>query len=161
MRYGHRDEVSWLELDGAVKYTRARALRRFVDDVLLPSVGDTTIVDLRRVSFVDSTGLGLLARIGRHCLERLGRRAVLVCPQGAVSEGLKAVCFDRLFTLAQDLDVPPDCPLSPIPEEQLGRDGLAEVMLDAHRELSTVDGGNSERFREVVSALEEAEHPKA
>ncbi len=155
MRYGHHDQLSWLCFDGVIRYTGARELKAFLDRVVLPEMGDTMVIDLRDVSSIDSTGLGLLASIGRHSLSHFSRRAVILCPDGPVTQCLKAMQFDKLFTLTGALEPPGDLPLADVsgapPQEP-----LVSVMLDAHKELSQLDEVNRSRFSDVVDVLEQA-----
>jgi len=154
MRYGHHDRMSWLSLEGAIRYTEARQLRAFLDDVVLPQVSDTTVIDLREVVSVDSTGLGLLCHIGRSCLQRYSRRAVILCPEGSVAQTLRAMQFDKMFTLTPALEVPKDLQLENVTLDRTPPQGLAAVMLGAHRELCDVDERNRARFVDVMDALE-------
>lgn len=155
MRYGHRDQLSWICFDGAVRYTECRELKAFLDRVVLPEMGETMIIDLSDVQSIDSTGLGLLASIGRYSLSHFSRRAVILCPDGAVSQTLKAMRFDKLFTLTSSLEVPEELPFVEVKTPQ-PNENLARVMLDAHRELSDVDERNRVRFNDVVEQLESA-----
>ena len=76
--YGHLDESLVLVLKGQIRYMTARAVRSFFDGFLLEQGRDAVVIDLRELDFIDSTGMGLLARIGRATLEH-GRRSVIVC----------------------------------------------------------------------------------
>jgi ABC-type transporter Mla MlaB component len=158
--YGRREETSVFALAGDVRYVVALALRKFVDDVLLRDGSSTRVVDLRKAVCVDSTGLGLLAHIGRTTIEQKGRRAVLVVAKdGPLGKMLRAVAFDVVFDL---LDVYPlddglelqpvvldGSPLSP------GRldAAHAQVMVDAHEELMALSDENRQAFADVVAAL--------
>lgn len=156
MRYGHRDQLSWLSFDEAIRYTECRQLKAFLDQVVIPEMGDTMVIDLRGTPSIDSTGLGLLASIGRHCLTRFSRRAVILCPENQVSQCLRAMQFDKLFTLTTSLEVPPELPLSPVRPTATPAEGYAAVMLEAHKQLSEVDERNRHRFSDVVAELETA-----
>lgn len=154
MRYGHHDQLSWLSLAGAVRYTDARKLKCFLDEVVLPQMGDTTVIDLRDVLSVDSTGLGLLAHVGRRCLSQFSRRAVILCPEGPVAQCLRAMQFDKLFTLTDTLEPPAELKLEPVALHRTPPQGLASVMLGAHRDLCDVDEQNRARFTDVLDVLE-------
>jgi len=155
MRYGHRDQLSWLSFEEAIRYTECRQLKAFLDQVVIPEMGDTMVIDLRNVPSIDSTGLGLLASIGRHSLEHFSRRAVILCPEGQVAQCLRAMQFDKLFTLTNVLDVPEELPLAPVAAPPK-TEPMANVMLNAHKELSDVDEQNKSRFHDVVEVLEQA-----
>ncbi len=156
MRYGHRDQLSWLSFEEAIKYTECRQLKAFLDQVVIPEMGDTMVIDLRNVPSIDSTGLGLLAFIGRHSLSHFSRRAVILCPEGQVAQCLRAMQFDKLFTLTSVLEQPAELPLARVVPPLKPGEGMASVMLDAHRELCEVDEQNKSRFSDVVEVLEQA-----
>lgn len=156
MRYGHRDQLSWLSFEEAIRYTECRQLKAFLDAVVLPEMGDTMVIDLRGVPSIDSTGLGLLASIGRYSLTHFSRRAVILCPENQVAQCLRAMQFDKLFTLTDTLEVPEELPLQPVEAPLKPGEGLASVMLGAHKELSEVDEQNKHRFSDVVEVLEQA-----
>lgn len=156
MRYGHSDQVSWLSFEEAIKYTSCRELKAFLDQVVLPEMGDTMVIDLRNVPSIDSTGLGLLASIGRYSLSHFSRRAVILCPEGQVAQNLRAMQFDKLFTLTDSLDPPEEMPIVHVDPPLKPAEGMAAVMLNAHKELSDVDERNKSRFSDVVEVLEQA-----
>ncbi|MBE2252072.1 MAG: STAS domain-containing protein [Myxococcus sp.] len=155
MRYGHHDELSWLSFEEPIRYTECRELKAFLDQVVIPEMADTMVIDLRDVPSIDSTGLGLLASIGRHSLDHLSRRAVILCPEGQVSQTLKAMQFDKLFNFTSTLEKPAELRLAPV-EVCAKAEPLATVMLEAHKELSEVDERNKQRFSDVVEVLEQA-----
>lgn len=156
MRYGHREQLSWLAFEGAIRYTQARELKAFMDQVVIPEMGDTMVIDLTDVAAIDSTGLGLLASLGRHSLEQFSRRAVIVCPEGPVNQCLRAMQFDKLFTLTDSLEQPAELSLDPVDASLDAEEPLSAVMLNAHRALSDVDDANKARFNDVLHLLEEA-----
>lgn len=156
--FGRRDGVCVFALRGAVRYPQARALRRFVDEVVLPAPCDTIFLDLSSVDAIDSTGMGLLARIGRASLERHGRRAVLVRPSRDVLPSLLAASFDTLFHLTEEVPFDPQVELHDVPLSAEPGPSLAVVMLDAHQALADLAEKNRAAFAEVLVALENEVH---
>ena len=156
--YGLVDGTSVLRLTGPIRFVVAQELKRFVDDVLAREDGDGITIDLRAVDVIDSTGLGLIARIGSASLRRRGRRAVLVCPDNDVAVCLRSAAFDELFVMLDEYPYDEDVHLSEISlgpppggpaEPQLGR-----IILDAHRNLASISERNREAYRDVIAALE-------
>jgi anti-anti-sigma factor len=150
-----------LRLVGPIRFTSARALRRFVDDVVAhDGDGDFGVaLDLRGVEMIDSTGLGLLARVGRFSLEQAGRRAVIVCPDNDVATCLRSAAFDQLFLMLDEYPYRHDGPFTEIALEPSDCGAGAEpeigrILLDAHRDLACISERNLEVYRDVIAALE-------
>lgn len=152
--YGRTDRLSVLDLEGEVRYLVARPLRAFIDEIVAHDGNDTLVIDLRDLELIDSTGLGLVARLGRRMLEAHGRRAIIVAPRSDVATVLRAAAFDVVFDM---LDHPPfelDVPLAPIPlDEPFDKDEGGLVILEAHRDLARMDERNRAAFGPVIEAL--------
>jgi anti-anti-sigma factor len=155
VRYGRNEDALVLVLEGRVHYAFTARLRALFDELSERLTGETLLVDLRPLEAIDSTGMGLLARLGRAALTH-GRRGVIVCSNDDVSICLRSAAFDELFVFLDHwpLDEPP--PLGEVPlggsdwtPEQLGR-----VMLEAHRDLADLSDRNRKSFADVISALE-------
>ncbi|MBN1606728.1 MAG: STAS domain-containing protein [Polyangiaceae bacterium] len=154
--FGRLHELPVVVLKGCVRYVTARALRSFVDD-LLNERNDAIVLDLRELEAIDSTGMGLLARLGRSTLQH-GRRSVIVCDAPDVTTCLRSAAFDRLFLMLREWPFPEEPEVAEVPVHAHGKelraDGLGRVMLEAHRELASLSEANREEFGAVVSALE-------
>ena len=155
--HGLRDHVSVLKLEGQLRYPHAHALRRLADDLLAEEQIETVLLDLRGVELIDSTVLGVLARMGRANLERRGRRAIVVCAPGEVATCLLSSALDTLFAMVDDYTFEPSVSLVEVPIEPpkgVLEAKLGQLMLEAHRDLSAVNPRNSQAFQDVISALE-------
>jgi len=155
--YGTRDHTSVLALKGQVRYLLARSLRTFVDDVVAHDGSDTVIIDLCDLEFIDSTGMGLLARIGRVTLAERGRRAIIVCPREDVRTVLCSAAFDVLFEMLREYPFDPGIPLRLVPlaapEEHLGL-VHGQVILEAHYDLAALSEKNRQAFGDAIAVLE-------
>lgn len=156
--FGHCENTAVLSLKGQIRHISAGALRAFVDEVVSADASDTVLIDLRGVEFIDSTGLGLLARIGRSTLQLHGRRAVIVCPNNDVATTLHSAAFDKLFVMSESypFDEPADLttvPLQP-PDDTEAQRTQGRVILEAHQDLSALCEQNREAFKDVIAALE-------
>ena len=153
----HSDRTTVLRLEGPLRYTTARALRKVVDDALARAPTELVILDLRATTFVDSTGLGLVARMGRLALARSGRRAVMVSPAKDVMTILLSAALNVLFVLVDEppFGAPSELAEAPLGSENDQGDGsLGRVVLDAHRDLAALSAKNRAEYRDVISALE-------
>jgi anti-anti-sigma factor len=153
--YGHLEQSLVLALKGQVRYMTARVLRTFLDELLAREASDALIIDLRELEAIDSTGMGLLARLGRTTLEH-GRRSVIVCSVRDVMTCLRSAAFDTLFIIVEQWPFDQEAKLSEVPleaKEQLP-DIMGRVMLEAHRDLASLSDENRAAFAGVIAALE-------
>ncbi len=152
--YGQTLDAAVVVLRGRVEYAAAAPLRAFFDGVDVATPGRTVVVDLTAVGAIDSTGMGLLARLGRRTLEH-GRRAVLVCDDEDVTICLRSAAFDRLFMLVAEwpLDEWPELREVPIDARAVLPGDLGRLMLQAHRDLAELSEENQASFAGVIAAL--------
>jgi anti-anti-sigma factor len=153
--YGHLDEALVLVLKGQVRYMTARAVRSFFEGLLPQKGDDAVVIDLRELDFIDSTGMGLLARIGRTTLDH-GRRSVIVCSDRDVLTCLRSAAFDTLFIVVEQWPFDHEAHVAEVPLEssELMPDVMGRVMLEAHRDLASMSDENRRAYAEVVATLE-------
>jgi anti-anti-sigma factor len=155
--YGHGDHTAVVELRGELRYATANALRSFADDLIATEKVDVVLVDLSQATFIDSTGLGLIARIGRRALSRSGRRAIIVCPDGDVASTLRSAALDELFVMVEEppFDWQPRLEEVTLAAPQTeDSTSLGRMILEAHRDLAGLSARNREEYRDVIAALE-------
>jgi anti-anti-sigma factor len=138
----------------------ARALRSFIDDLLIQQAGDTIIIDLRELESIDSTGMGLLAHLGRATLEH-GRRAVIVCGVHDVLTCLLSAAFDTLFVIVDRWPFAEEASVSEVrlDDDDLLPDIMGRVVLDAHRDLASLSEENRQAYSGIIAALEADTRP--
>ena len=106
--HAEAEGVHVLRYFGRVDYVLAAAIKRFADDVV--SHGDVRgwIFDLTQAELLDSTNLGLLARLGGAGLN------VIVSTSDDINSVLRSMSFDEMFDIVTD--PPAD---EPAPEESI------------------------------------------
>ncbi len=90
-----------VEVEGEIDLSTAPQLQR----ALLASAEGSpeVVVDLRGVTFIDSTGVGVLFRVSKQ-VAAAGGEVRLVCGPGAVRRVLKVSGLDRLVPVADGPD---------------------------------------------------------
>jgi anti-anti-sigma factor len=153
--HGCLNQSPILVLSGHVRYIAVRALRSFIDELMATETHDTLVIDLRHLQAIDSTGMGLLARLGRSTLVR-GRRSVIVCAVHDVLTCLRSAAFDKLFIIVEQwpFDQEPLLTEIPLESQDLEPAIMGRFILDAHRDLACLSRENQETFADVIAALE-------
>ena len=152
-RYAN-DAGTWvLQLAGDVRHPLAPALNALLDRAFADTALTHFVIDLSATEAIDSTCLGILARIANHFRGRGHGRPVIIAPNADIATLLRAVCFDRLFHLVEE--VPIDLQrLMPVPSQEAGEREMLALILQAHRRLCAFDARTHAVFQDVVTALE-------
>lgn len=110
-------------------------------------------VDLCDAEGIDSTTLGLLAKLALQVKEKFGfEPAIYSCDPG-INRLLKSMGFQRLFELHEEACSNPEN-ISEIPTVGGSEQAVKEKVIEAHRVLMGLSDENRARFRDLISALE-------
>jgi len=150
--YAERDGTCVLRFQGAISYTLGTALDRFLDDLFARGDFRKILVDLTGTESIDSTGLGLLARIAKFVRRRDGERPLLFSSRPDINEVLSSICLDEVFVLCDQ--VPEVDTGQALPSGNPSETEVAQTVLDAHRLLCEMNDSNRAMFQNVVDSFE-------
>lgn len=150
--YAEQDGTCVIRFQGAISYTLGNALDRFIDDLFARGGFKQIVVDLTNTESIDSTALGLLAKIANLVRRRDGGKPLLFSTQPDINELLRNICLDEAFILCDEI---PDVALGQaLPAGNPSEIELAQTVLDAHRLLCEMNDSNRAMFQNVVDSLE-------
>jgi anti-anti-sigma factor len=152
--YACENGTWFLKLVGDLRHPLGPALNALLDHACADPRTTQFVIDLSGAESIDSTCLGVLARIGNETSHRGGAKPTIVSTNADVNEVLLAVCFDRLFQLVGVTGVTSGR-LNPVPAAGSDSDSMLALVLEAHRRLCAIDERTHAAFRDVVTALEE------
>ncbi len=137
-----------------------RSFRRFLDGLESEVAFEHLVVDLSETRCIDSTNLGLLARLVRLAREHGDLRPTLVGPSEDVLRTLETMGFDRVFLIVGQEELPLAGSELEVVHAEVTSDptedprALLEVVLDAHRELMAMSEEGAEVFEDAVALME-------
>lgn len=163
--HAETDGVHMLRYFGRVNYVLAPAIKQFADELVSHGAVRAWIFDLTHAEILDSTNLGLLARlavrVSSDC-KTAAPRSVIVSNSNDLNSVLRSMSFDQLFeivsgpsegeeatALVDENGGEHDIDGSPPSQRDLG-----QTMLDAHRALMDLSESGRLQFKDVVAALE-------
>lgn len=152
--YGSHDGVQVLRFLGHITYTLAPSVSRFLDNLFSGAPLTGFVIDLKEALSLDSTSLGLLARIANRMRERGGRRVTIISNQEDINEVLLNMGFDHVFDIVGDCATP-IAEAQPLPIERADQGILSRTVLEAHRTLMALNERNRNQFADVVNLLEQ------
>ena len=149
----HHDGVYLMKFIGDVRVTLCAAVDAFLDTMLSNSQFKSVVVDLSRTTGIDSTSLGILAKLSIRTRERFGFVPTLVSTNADITRVLTTMGFDDVFHIVEQ-------PIES--KEQFGElhpfdcdeADMRQRVLDAHRVLMSLNESNREAFQDLVETLE-------
>lgn len=151
---GDHQGVYVLMFQGDVRLTLCTAVDSFLDRMFEDAGFRSVVVDLGQTESIDSTSLGLLAKLSIQTGKRFGYRPTLVSTRPEITRVLVTTGLDDVFNVV-------DQPLEH--GEQLGdldcraatEDEMRSRVIEAHRILMDMNESNRAAFQDLVRTLEE------
>jgi anti-anti-sigma factor len=152
--HAERDGVHVLRYFGRVNYMSAPAIQRFLDHLLEEGKVSGLVFDLTAADALDSTNLGLLARVNERARDAGSPEAMILSKNEDITDVLLSMGFDQSFAIVTDSQAPLTGPPAPIEPETCSEQELRRTMLDAHRALVRLSDAGRLEFQDVVACLE-------
>ena len=112
-------------------------------------------VDLTAAEGIDSTTLGMLAKLALEVKKRFGFQPTIYARDPGILRLLESMAFDRLFDVRNEACAKPD-DLASIPAIVEGEDALKDRVIEAHRVLMGISEENRQRFQDLMNVLEQS-----
>lgn len=142
-----------IALMGDVRMVLCLSFDKFIkamfDDMALRSV----VFDLRSAEAVDSTTLGLIAKIALRCKKRALPKPVLVAEEPGMLRLLDTMGFDELFLITGSFEPAIDG-MQSLECEDGTEQHFKQHVLEAHQVLMSLNENNRKAFCELVESLE-------
>lgn len=141
-----------IKLSGDVRLNLCSALESYLDNMFLDNDFEAVFVDLTDAEGVDSTTLGLLAKISIVSQANFGFMPTIISPREDILRILNSMGFDQVFSIIDQVPAKIsglyelDC--EPLDEEQ-----MREKVIAAHEILISLNDKNKSTFQELVNCL--------
>ena len=163
--YAEDQGVHVLKFIGEVRLTLGPAIASFLSQLKAAKNFKSIVIDLSETQCIDSTALGLLARIAICTRDSFGAMPSVISPREDITRMLKSMAMEEVCLILKecvcpDNDLPTQAAeLSPAPKEMLTEEALREQVLEAHKTLMSLNQKNRDKFKELVSVLEQEKTP--
>ncbi len=147
------DGIYVLKFVGEIRLNLCMTLEQLIDGMLSNPEYKAVVIDLTETEIVDSTTLGLLAKIAVAAKQKNGIIPTIISTNEDVTRIVKSMGFDRIFLILSA----PACNVEQLKEIPLLDSTENEVRLNviqAHRVLMNLNQTNQEEFKDLVAALE-------
>jgi anti-anti-sigma factor len=141
-----------LKLVGDVRLTLCSTIDQFVERMFKGVSCQSVVVDLTETEGLDSTTLGLLAKMALFVRKQWQIRPMAVTDSEDIIRLLGSMGFEQIFDIQRSCKVNAvaDCELLP---ENMDEKTAREKVLQAHQVLMTLNQNNRQAFRELVDSL--------
>lgn len=151
--YAQQGPIFVLKFSGDIRYTMGCSLDDFLKRLFKRSDFETILIDLTETQSIDSTSLGLLAKIANFMQRQFHKKTPLVSTNDDVNQVLDSMGFDEIFDIC---DCHQDCAEAsePVTVASPPQEKMAKTVIDAHKTLCEMNEKNRTVFKNVVDALE-------
>jgi anti-anti-sigma regulatory factor len=140
---GCEDKTFYLRMTGDVRLTWSVSLEDYCRHVFQTQAIEFVLIDLCQVKNLDSTTLGILAKIAIAAKADLGRMPEIYLQDADIERLLMSMGFNAIFV--------PQLPRLPLLDASASE--MQETVIDAHRTLMDMNKQNSDQFESLVSTL--------
>ncbi|MEX6503357.1 anti-sigma factor antagonist RssC [Pseudomonas zhanjiangensis] len=142
-----------LKFVGEVRLTLCSALDATIEKIFTALNFSAIVIDLTETRSIDSTTLGLLAKLSILSRQKIGLLPTVVTTHPDITRLLQSMGFDQVFNI---VDTPIPCPecLDDLPAQDQSEEVVRAKVLEAHRILMGLNESNREAFHDLVNALE-------
>ncbi len=150
--YVKQGNIYILKLVGDVRYTMGCALGDFLDALFARADYEDIVVDLTETHSIDSTSLGLLAKIANFNRQHFANKTTLLSTNPDVNQVMDNMGFYEIFNI-RDTGETITATLQQLDIENPCKNHLTRIVYEAHQTLSDLNPHNEEAFKGVLDSL--------
>jgi len=145
--------VNVIRMIGDVRLTLCLSFDAFIDHVLSQENFKSVVFDLTQARAIDSTTLGLMAKIAILGQRKQHPKPVVISSDAGITRLLVSMGFEDIFDIVDhaNLALQADTPLAANTEQE---DVIKDTIINAHKTLSQMNDQNEQTFKELISTLE-------
>ena len=148
-----QDGAYVIRLEGDVRLTLCTTIDDFLDKMFSDPNFASVWVDLCDAQGLDSTTLGLLAKLALRVKQKFGFVPAIYSCDAGINRLLRSMDFNRLYVLHEESCANP-ADIEEIPTVTGSEESVKQKVIEAHRVLMGVSDENRNRFKDLITALE-------
>ena len=151
--FAENDGVCFIKFIGNIQYTICSGFDKLVPQILTSKSIKEAIFDVNEATNIDSTNLGLMARVANSLIEKYNRKPVIICDNIDLNTLFLSMGFEHAFLIVKQLEiVQPE--LFDLSTEEQDRADQLRMLTIAHRTLMEMNDKNHKTFKTVVEMFE-------
>jgi len=151
--YTREKNRCFIKLQGDIHHPLSSGFDAVINKMLSCSEIETYIIDLRETLYIDSTNLGLMAKIARFTQERQNIKPIIISINTEINVVLESMGFESVFTIIENYGQ--TCSgFRETPNVTSDEHNKALLILEAHKTLLEMNDKCKSMFKNVVELLE-------
>jgi len=146
-------QVEYIRFVGIVRYTQCAGLESYIAKMFIEPDFSDIAIDLEMAEMLDSTALGLLARISIELKNHCDKKPIIFLKNGELAHILKRVCFDQVFDIVKKPRENNDMEFVEIASVSKSAEEMLSCVIDAHKSLAEISSKNEHYFTDITKAL--------
>jgi len=146
-------DVYVLKFMGDVRLTLCSTIDSLLKRIFGQGELKSVVVDLTETEGIDSTALGLLAKIAVNAKDVMSHKPIIISSRGDITHIIQTLGFDHYFDICTE-PVELGCQMQEAPMLDECAESVRQKVIDAHRILMGLNPKNKAEFEPVVFALE-------
>lgn len=151
--YSRFDHCYFIKMIGKLRFSNGMAFNNLLEKIFDDPETNDVLIDMSETEYLDSTILGLLAKIANFMIKKFDRKPTILSTSKNINFLLDSIGLSEVFIVVKTLDYTPDS-LNEISDIKASELENAKTILDAHRQLMNLNEKNQEVFKDVVELLE-------
>lgn len=144
-----------IKMSGDVRLTLCATIDEYLETMFSDEKFSEVIIDLTEVEGIDSTTLGLMAKLALRSHQVLGNYPVLFSPNASITRLLHSMGFENIFVIREESGSREE-DLHALPEVHADEQDIRHRVIEAHRTLMGLNDLNAQAFSSLVNTLENA-----
>lgn len=155
---GDHDGVFVIKMVGDVRLTLCMSFDQFINDMFSRDEFVSVLFDLSDAEAIDSTTLGLMAKISLLGKDQHNVEPVIFSTNDNINRILASMGFREIFHIVHHLETSdhtnPDLPAKALEAGKLREDNTKDKVIEAHKILMQLNDKNHSEFKDLVGVLE-------
>lgn len=149
----HQNGAYLIRLVGDVRVTLCATFDDFLEKMFSDEQFASVNIDLCRAEGIDSTSLGLLAKLAIQAQQKFAFKPIIFSSNVSITRILESMGFDAVFDIRHYS--PSEEPLvEELPQVNLSEGEVCKKVVEAHRILMGLNDDNKAKFRDLIDVLE-------
>ncbi len=151
--FAENSGICFIKFVGFVQYTISSGFDKLAEKIINSNTIKEVVFDVTETTNLDSTNLGLMARIAAALIKKYNHRPIIISDNEDMNTLFHSMGFDQAFMIVSHLDM--NLPeMAELPTDDQSRNEQLQMLTKAHRTLMEMNDKNHDTFKTVVEMFE-------